>query len=386
MIKKYQYKNKTFYMIQLSYTDNKGKRHQPKFRTDKTGQRITSERNAKKLEFEYLNEFIAKVEGKINNITFSEWHDLFLEQIRLTFKRSTVMQYDGDLRKWLPDNFGAKKLIEYTKTDIHNLIFETLKANGATPNLQKKTRRVLARIFEAAIEDGLISTNPCKGIKVTVPPPVKKVLNHQEVITLLSEAKRLNHVMYYHFAIALFSGLRNGEIYALRWNDIDLVRGLITIQNQWTNKDGYHATKSNRSRIVPISSDLKTLLLELKRLGPFTEMLTGLNGNNQEFKDLVLPRSSEWKHGEQAKLTRKFCSQIGITVVKFHDLRATFITNALTQGVSLPQVMSIVGHARTSTTDEYLRLAGVNIKGTTDKVSYSLPNQENGNIISLLGN
>ena len=115
-------------------------------------------------------------------------------------------------------------------------------------------------------------------------------------------------------------------------------------------------------------------------------MLTGLNGNNQEFKDLVLPRSSEWKHGEQAKLTRKFCSQIGITVVKFHDLRATFITNALTQGVSLPQVMSIVGHARTSTTDEYLRLAGVNIKGTTDKVSYSLPNQENGNIISLLGN
>jgi hypothetical protein len=97
----------------------------------------------------------------------------------------------------------------------------------------------------------------------------------------------------------------------------------------------------------------------------------------------VLPRSSEWKHGEQANITRNFCKLIGITEIKFHDLRATFITNALTQGASLPQIMSIVGHSRMSTTDEYLRLADINVKGVADKVSYTLPQETQNNVSSF---
>jgi integrase len=93
----------------------------------------------------------------------------------------------------------------------------------------------------------LIARNPCKGIKVKVPPPEKLVLNHDEVIKLLSEAKRTHHHFYYQWAFVLFSGLRNGELYGLRWNDVDLVTGNITLRGQWTNKDGHHSTKSNRS-------------------------------------------------------------------------------------------------------------------------------------------
>lgn len=383
MIKKYTYKNKKYYAIQLSYTDTSGKRHQPKYRFDSDGQRISSERIAKRLEYQLLQEFIAKIEGRFEELTFSEWHEKFLDDIRLTYKHGTVMQYDGDLKKWLPMGFGDKKLKDFSKSDIHKLIFETLPANDATPNLQRKTRRTLARIFEAAVEEGLITRNPCKGIKVKVPPPEKLVLNHDEVLKLLEQARAMEHQFYYHWCLVLFSGLRNGELYGLRWADIDLTTGNITVKSQWTNKDGYHSTKSNRARVVPISDNLRTVLLELKSLGPFSENLTGLNGNNQFFDDLVLPRLSEWKHGEQARITKRFCKSIGITEVKFHDLRATFITNALTQGASLPQIMSIVGHSRTSTTDEYLRLAGVDVKGVTDKVSYKLPDLSTQNVLML---
>lgn len=381
MVRKYQYKNKTYYMIQLSYTDSKGKRHQPKYRKDKQGQRITAERTARLLEFEYLQEFIATTEGQFYNITFKQWHEKFLEDIRLVYKRGTVMQYDGDLKRWLPEDFLEIKLRDFSKSDIHKLIFETLPVNGATPNLQRKTRRVLHKIFEAAVDECLINKNPAKGIRVKVTPPEKLVLNHDEVTKFLTEAKKVNHRFYYHWTVVLLSGVRNGELYGLRWSDVDLVSGIITIRGQWTNKDGYHGTKNNRSRIIPISEDLKQILLELKNFGPFSELLTGLNGNNQQFDDLVLPRSSEWKHGEQARITKKFCSLLGITEVRFHDLRATFITNALAQGVPLPQVMSIAGHSRMSTTDEYLRLAGVNVKGATDRVSYSLPKLESKNVL-----
>lgn len=294
-----------------------------------------------------------------------------------------VMQYDGDLKKWLPEGFGDKKLTEYTKSNIHELVLKTLPKNGASPNLQKKTRRVLARIFEAALEEGLINRNPCKGITVKVPPPKKEVLVTGEASRLLTCARLSRHPFYYHWAMALLTGMRNGELYALRWKDIDIVSGTINISSSWSNKDGYHCAKSNKNRIVPISEDLKQLILELKNLGPFKENLTGLNGNNQFFNDLVLPRSSEWKHGEQSKITKKYCEQLGITSVKFHDLRATFITSMLAQGVSTPKVMSIVGHARMSTTDEYLRLAGVNVKGATESLGYSLPSKINNNLINF---
>ena len=67
----------------------------------------------------------------------------------------------------------------------------------------------------------------------------------------------------------------------------------------------------------------------------------------------VLPHPREWKNGEQAKVTREFCQVIGVTPIDFHDLRATFITNMLAQGVSLAKVMAIVGHRKTATTDRY---------------------------------
>lgn len=385
MIKQYQFNGKTHYLIQLSFVDRTGKRHQPKYRFDRQGLRITSERTAKALEFQYLNEYQAKIDGSITEMIFSDWHKRFLDDIKLSYKRGTVMQYDGDLKKWLPNFFSSKKMSEITKSDVHSLIFDYLLREGASANLQRKIRRVLSRIFEAAVEEGLIARNPCKGISVKVPPPVKFVLNTQEVEKFLQAARETSHAFYHIWAFALFSGLRNGELYALRWRDIDEVTGIITVSGQWTNKDGLHATKTNRNRVVPISQNLKELLIELKNLGPFQETLTGLDGSSHFVDDLVLPRSSEWKHGEQSKITKKFCKSIGITEICFHDLRATFITNLLAQGVSLPKVMSIVGHARTSTTDEYLRLAGVNVRGTTDMLGYALPKPEKDNVVSLFG-
>ena len=201
MIRKYHYKNKTYYLIQLSYTDQSGKRHQPKYRKDRKGQRISSERTARLLEFEYLNEFIAKLEGKLHNITFSDWHKKFIETIKLSYKKSTVSMYQGDLLKWLPGDFMDTRLDEINKTDIHKLIFETLPENNASPNIQKKTRRVLHKIFETALEEGLIDRNPAKGIKVKVPPAEKLVLNHDEVLKLLTEARKHNHHFFYHWCV-----------------------------------------------------------------------------------------------------------------------------------------------------------------------------------------
>lgn len=82
----------------------------------------------------------------------------------------------------------------------------------------------------------------------------------------------------------------------------------------------------------------------------------------------MLPHLGEWTDGAQAAVLRGFCEAIGITSVKFHDLRATFITQLLLKGVPLAQVMAIVGHTQLKTTNVYLRVAGTDLQGATEKL------------------
>jgi len=388
MIKQYTLKGtgKNYYRVQVSYTPKGGKRHQRTFYKGSKGERISSKKEALSYEQEFKYKLIKEVDNKLSQLNFREYLEKFLERARLQFLPSTVYQYNGDLKKWLPVEFMEKLVSKINKNDAFNFIHQEMIEKGATPHTQKRVLKSVRRVMESALEDGLISKNPFSGFRVKVPPPKKQVLNTKEAKLFLEKAKQVDHNFYHLWAMALLTGMRNGELYALRWKDIDEVSNTITVSCSWSNKNGCTSTKSNKNRVIPISNDLQTLLKELKLIGPFKERVTALNDYCELFNDLVLPRSTEWRHGDQAKVTRKFCETIGITPIKFHDLRATFITNLLAQGTSLPTVMAVVGHARMGTTDEYLRLAGINVKGATENLGYTLPRpkrEREGNVISL---
>lgn len=300
--------------------------------------------------------------------------------MRFSLKYFTVLNYEKLLGKWVPQNWDNEELQNFTKADIHSVIFEGMRA--ATPNLKSRVHKMLMRVFQLALEDGLIARNPAKGIKISVPPPEQKVLTSEEANKLLKEAQTCQHRFYAHWAVALFTGMRNGEIYALRVSDVDLNAGVIYVKRQFTSRDGLHETKTNLSRTVPIADELKPLLRHFINRGGFKETLWKWKDEAKQEKvsfvweNLLLPRLREWRQGMQSVVLRDFCRGIGISEVKFHDLRATFITNMLSRGAALNVVMSIVGHRRIATTDVYNRLAGVGVKGSTNKLSYSLRFQE----------
>lgn len=395
----YYHDNKRYFEVRVFKRSSSGERFRQKTRFDSSGNRISSKKVADQIEYELKKE-LENLSASSGIYTWEKWHRECLKRMRLTLKESTAISYDGGLKKWLPKEWRKKDIDKITRNDVFELIFESIKDNEeATPGIQKAVLKKIRRIFQMAIEEGIISRNPSIGVTVKVPPPVKKVLNSNETNSLLWNGKDCNHRYYYHWALALLTGMRNGEMYTLRWSDIDFVTGLISVTKQWTSKDGLHPTKNNCNRVVPISPDLKELLLELRQLGPFRETLQP--GSNKQrkasgipfeseavtFDDLVLPRCSEWRRGEQAKVLKAFCKQIDIPSIKFHDLRATFITNLLSQGVSLAKTMAIVGHAEIATTNEYLRLAGVDIKkDTTEKLGYTLQNEHAENVVNLYSN
>jgi integrase len=87
---------------------------------------------------------------------------------------------------------------------------------------------------------------------------------------------------------------------------------------------------------------------------------------------------------DAAQVLRDFCTLLKITPIRFHDLRATFITNLLARGTSLVQVMAIVGHSDMETTNEYVRKAGIELSGATQKLGYVLPSEEKAKILEMV--
>lgn len=350
---------------------------------DPTGKRIqlrrkgiTSERKAQQIEFELKTEIEGISSGK-PIWTWERWHEECVRRMRLELKQSSIFKYDGDLKGKLPHDWSERKVEDFAKQDVYDLLHENERC--VTLHQKKNTLKAVNRIFELALEEGIIPRNPAKGLKVQIPSEDPTVLSPREVEILLTEGRLAGHFFYPHWTSAVMTGMRNGELYSLRISDIDLDAGFIYLKKQFTSKDGLHELKTKYSRTIPIADQLRPFLQELIAQGGYTEELWEWEDDKKiskrkiVFTDLLLPRSGHWKAGNQAQQLSEFCKSIGIPSVVFHELRATFITNMLANGVPTSVVMKIVGHLRLATLNIYLALAGVEVKGATNKLGYKVP-------------
>ncbi len=341
-IKKKTVNGKTVYDVFVKGRDNIGKQVGRRRRS------ISSEREAIRVEFELKTQ----LEKHRTKYIWEDWVDVCLERFRLEYRHSTWLNYKTVLRKWVTPHWQGIFIDEISTSDVHELIFE--KVDGVSFWHRKNVLKYVRRLFQVAVEDGLLLKNPTLKIKVKVPQSVQKVLAPKEIEVLLREAQNVRHRFSDIWTLALLTGMRNGELFALRWNCVDLDLGFINVTSSWTKKDGFGPTKSAKNRVVPISRSCGGFLKELR-----------LKRGNEEF---VLPHFQEWERGNQARILRYFCKGLGITPVKFHDLRATFITQLLRNGVALAKVMAIVGHSELKTTQGYLRLCGQDVKGATEQL------------------
>lgn len=360
-IRAYEVNGQKFYQIYVSGFDSAGRRIQ------KRKVKIETLKKAQDLEFEMKRE-LAKLKEQAVPYRWEEWLEVCLHRMKGSFQPSTINGYKTTLGKWITPLWKGREIQTIKRDEVYHAIFEHL-GPELKPNSRKCILKFTKRIFQIALEEGLLERNPCLGIRIRVPEVEQKVLTSGEANVLLREAKKHEHVYFDIWAMALMTGMRSGELFALKWTDIDFDARIISVSRQWTSKNGYGPTKTRKTRVVPVSDGLMQFLKELK-----------LRRGEQEF---ILPQLATWKSGEQAKILAGFCAAVGITPVKFHDLRATFITNLLAQGESLARVMSIVGHSELRTTNGYLRRAGVDVKGGTDRLGYEIPSGTPGMVIRL---
>lgn len=297
--------------------------------------------------------------------TWANYVHICIKKMKLEFKPSTTINYEKTLKKWTFSYFGNKEIAKITKEDIHDLIYNHIQ--GVSDTTRKGILKKVRRIFNMAIEERILTRNPTIGLKVKATQAKKKCFNSEEIKILLSNAYKIKHPYYEVWVVALLTGMRSGELYSLLWSDICLESNYINVNKSWSSKNGTGSTKNSLHRSIPISSELKQFLTQIKL---------------KSTSSYVLPRLNSWYKGEQAKILRKFCEILGITIINFHDLRATFITQMLINNVPISKVMKIVGHADLKTTMCYLRIIAKDTEGATEALPITLPKySEKENIV-----
>ncbi|MGE0632688.1 MAG: tyrosine-type recombinase/integrase [Pseudobdellovibrionaceae bacterium] len=246
---------------------------------------------------------------------------------------------------------------------------------------RKRLRTAIDAIFKWGFLSGTVKglqSIPTEGFKSLLKDEEKmpEILNLVQIRTLLDYAEKVQHPWYAHWALALFTGMRSGELYALEWDQVDFENKLIYVHKNWTNRCGYGPTKGRYWRTVPIeSSQVLSLLKELK---------TKSQGERHEpNKKFVLHHFKTWTDGEQASILREFCIGSGLPSVRFHTLRACFATQLIRDSVAPAVVMKICGWRDLKTMQRYIRLAGIEVKGATLGLKLLPEREVMGRVVSL---
>lgn len=328
--------------------------------------KLKSQAEAKRTE----RELVLLVEKKITKRTDPEWPVLLDEYFLFkkdngwglkTLEDAKLMLTAHTLDHWLKakvSTISRRMAIDLIQKAVGN------KSSGTQQALVKYIRGV----FQYAVDSNYILNNPLTRYNIKQGDKIKGVLTSEQVRVLLDRAKELNHQWYYHWAFALYTGMRNGELFALTWDKVNLDTMQILVDSSWNKVAGYKDTKSGHDRIVPIAPNLAIILRELK-------MATDSH--------FVLPRCREWEKGEQARALRTFLVGLGLPSVRFHDLRATWATIMLSSGIEPLKVMLVGGWRTLKTMQIYIRKAGVDIRGVTNTLELHDPMAKFGEIIQL---
>ena len=299
---------------------------------------------------EKLKEECGRTAEKLKpDMPFGEWIDFWYQYFSSPKLRPTTQAtYENRIYGHIIPSIGKIPISKLTQNDLQQF-YAKLKRTGRKVNVELKGTGVSDRMvrschalcrssLEKAVEEGLITRNPSIGCKL---PPKKngemKVLTQNEIVRLLNQA--YDEGYYEMFLLELTTGMRRGEILGLKWRDLNLETGELNIKRQLTTK-GISVPKTKSSiRTVLLPPDMLDLLREMKKTAKY---------------DWIFP--SPVKEGEPRNptaITKRFrimLERAHSKHVRFHDLRHTFATMALENGMDVKTLSAMIGHVSSETT------------------------------------
>ena len=308
---------------------------------------------AKEAEDERLQALADQAKGIIfadpGQLTVSDYLDAWLhDTVRYQVRESTFNRYELACNNHLRPFFDRLRLRDLTPAHVR--AFKARKLDeGLHPNTVGGMQGVLSGALNQAVDDRLIPSNPAARVKKAAARGERPMrpLSQEEASRLAAAAAGTRYEAL--IIVALRTGIRQGELAALRWEDVDLdgPRPALTVCHSAD-------TRVSPPRITPT----KTGKDRRVRIGPRTVEVLTRHRSRQRFERMKAPtwedpalvfpndRGQVRRSGSVRRTLKRLLKKAGLpATVRFHDLRHTAGTLALRQGMTLHAVSKMLGHA-----------------------------------------
>jgi integrase len=296
-----------------------------------------------------------RVDGLVfdaGTMTVGEYLDRWLKGVRDTVRQSTYERYGFAIGPHIKPALGRIKLKDLTPAQVRWFYRERLDS-GLAPATIHKLHVVLHKALNAAVADGLIPRNAATGVKL--PRITREEINPLDP----DEARRFIEAacgdrLEALYILALNTGMRQGELLALKWDDVDLERGVLRVRRTLTREDkafvlGESKTKKSRRTIRLTTSALEALRAHLSRQFEEIERM----GSLYQPGGLVFATTTGTIINPSNLRNRSFkplLKRAGLRPIRFHDLRHTCAALLLSKDVNPKVVSEMLGHASVSIT------------------------------------
>lgn len=360
---------KELYFQRIGYTDDTGK-HRIKAIYGKTSAEVKEKRKAWEK---------AKDEGldlDSEKMTFGQWFKKWLKVYKKNNVEVTTFElYEHMVNTHIIPELGKRKIRTLKRAALQELINN--KADDLAVKSLELLRTILVNCLKHAVLDDIILKNPAVGLKVPKAEKDKrediKPFTREELNKILEAAS--NSYMQNIISLAVFTGMRKGEITGLRWQDVDFKKKVITIKqgakySRAENKTITGRPKSEKAyRCIPISEQLVSILKKQKaqQAALKLELGTAYTDNGLVFAKEdgnLLNGNVVGNH------FRRIVEKVGIDYRSFHHLRHTFASIAISRKVNIKALSEVLGHSKIQITyDVYGHLLEGDAENITNAVA-----------------
>lgn len=285
-----------------------------------------------------------------NRITFAQVAEQYLawsKQHKRSWNDDRVM-----LNRLLPQ-LGGLTLAQITPWQLEK-VKQQLCEDGCSGARVNRYLTTLSSLFHRAEDWGLLTHgNPLRRVKKFRESPGRlRYLSPDEMARLLAVCE--DEDLRVAVTVALGTGMRRGEIFGLRWRDVDLDNSIIHVIE----------SKNDSRREIPMGQEVRAVLA-----AKFSTKQTG---------ELVFAHPDGKRYGTRMrKAWDRACSKAGLTGFRFHDLRHTFASHLVMNGASLSAVQDLLGHKSPIMTRRYSHLAPGVLRQAIATMDALLPSAKN---------
>jgi integrase len=296
-----------------------------------------------------------------NRMTVRRWLETWLDAVRSEISPKAYERYSEIVRCYLVPALGQFSLTKLAPIQIQNAYSAWAtsgrrdgKPGGLSPLTRRYVHVILKSALGRAVEQQLLARNPADAFKKRLPKFERKeirTLSVEQSASLLDSIKHMH--LYCPVLLALATGMRRGEILALRWKNVDLDRGaLCVVQSleQTTDRLRFKDSKTGRNRAIQLPAFTIEELRRLKRKQAEALLRLGIRLSGET---LVCCRE-DGEPKQPRSVTHEFAHLIAgikdLPRVRFHDLRHSHATQLLASGVHPKIAQERLGHSTITTT------------------------------------